>query len=198
MKKALVIHPFLFAIFPVLFLLAHNIRLFDVSVIFRPIAATTLVALLFWSVLSFFLRDKSKAGLIVSLFFVLFFSYENSVDRIAEWMVRLLGGYIFGTHAYVLLIWVMLFALGAYFIIKTGRSLHDLTNVANVAAGCLVVINLITIGAYELKTRSAWQDSGSTGSIQINPVGLEEPGTLPNIYYIILDEYAAGDILEEL
>ena len=198
MKKALVIHPFLFAISPVLFLFGRNVGLFHVSVVFGPIAATTLLAVLCWSFLRLLLRDGQRAGLVVSLFFLLFFSHESFFDGIRDLTAGLLGVYIFGTRAYVLLIYTILFALGAYFFIKTRRTLDDLTNTANVVAALLVTISLINIGAYEVKTRSAWQDNGSTRSVETNPVGLEEPDRLPNIYYIILDEYAGADILQEL
>ncbi len=196
MKSALVIHPFLFARSPLLFLLARNVGLFQVSVGFAPIAATTLLALLCWALLSLLLRDGQRAGLVVSLFFLLFFSYESFFDGIRDLTGGLLGVYITGTRAYVLLIYTILFALVAYFFIKTRRRLDDLTNTANVVAALLVTISLINIGAYEVKTRSAWQDNGSTRSVQTNPVGLEEPDRLPDIYYIILDEYAGADILE--
>lgn len=198
MKNPAVIHPFLFAIFPVLFLFAHNIRLFDVRVVLVPMAATVCLASLSWLVLSFVLADKKKAGLIVSLLFLLFFSYESFFEVVRDSMVGVLGVYIFGTRAYVLLVLAMLFAVGAYFIIKTRRSLESATNIANVVAAALVAMSLTNIGACELRTWSGWQGGRGTGSTEMNPTRWEEVGALPNIYYIILDEYARADVLEKV
>lgn len=198
MKKAPVVHPFLFAVFPSLFLLAHNVHLFHVSVVLRPIAVSTCLALLSWSVLTLVFKDKRKAGLIVSLFLLLFFSYESVFHWVGLLIGELLGGYLFGMRAYVLLACAVLFALGSYFVIRTRADLHGPTNIANVVGACLVVVSLINIAGYEVETRSGGQQDASRDRIDTNPVSPEDPDTLPNIFYIILDEYAGADILEEI
>jgi hypothetical protein len=197
-KKALVIHPFLFAIFPVLFLFAHNIHIFHVSQILGPVATTACLALLPWSVLSVVLRDKKRAGLVVSLFFLLFFSYSICYVQIRAFMVGVPRLSTIVTREHVLVAWIVLFSLGTYCFIKTRISLHNLTNIANIVAGSLAVISLANIAAYEFRMRSAWEGGGTLGRVEANPAGLEEPGVLPDIYYIILDGYARADILEEI
>src|SRR6185503_16189643 len=82
MKKALVIHPLLFALFPVLFLLDHNkgLMLIDedlINVSVLTLAVTSYAAFLLWSLLSRATRDKEKAGILVSLLLVVFFSYGH-------------------------------------------------------------------------------------------------------------------------
>jgi hypothetical protein len=198
MKISLVIHPFLFAAFPVLFLFARNVNLFHARVVVFPLATTLCLAWLLWVVLSSVVRDKKKAGLIVSLLFLLFFSYESLFDAVRDSMVGLTGIYIFGTRAYVLFIVVALFGLGTYLIIKTRRRLHNPNNIANVAGAALVLMSLANIAAYELRNRSSSQDQRRIENVGMKPGGLDERGALPNIYYIILDEYARADVLEEV
>jgi len=198
MKKSLVIHPLLFAAFPVLFLFSHNIYAWSVSEILGPLVATTSLALVSWIVLSLILGDNRKAGFIVSLFCLLFFSYGICYVEIRAFMGGVLGLSTIGTHGHVLLLWAVLFGLGTYSFIKTRRRLHNLTNLAHVMAGCLVVISLINIGAYQLKAGSVPKYDGRTGTIEANPVDLEGTATLPDIYYIILDAYARADILEDI
>lgn len=198
MKKSLVIHPFLFAIFPVLFLFSHNICAWPVRDILVPIAGTICLASVSWSLLSVVLRDKAKAGFIISIFFVLFFSYGICYVGIKAFMEGVLGVSAIGTRGHVLLIWVLLFALGTYSFIKTRRRLHNLTNIANVVAGCLVMISLINIGTHQLKTASGRQGSESIRSIEPKLADVKDPSTLPDIYYIILDGYARADVLEEI
>ena len=198
MKKPLVIHPFLFAIFPGLFLFAHNMDQIRARMIFGPIALTACVALLSWSLLSFALRDGNKGGIIVSLFFLLFFSYGICYLGIKGFMAALPGRYTLGTPGHILLVWAILFTLGTYSLVKTRRSLHNLTKIANIVAGCLVLIPLVNIGAYQLRSRPAWWGDGGAGSIERNAVDFEEAAALPDIYYIILDGYARADVLEEM
>jgi hypothetical protein len=201
MKRALVIHPLLFAIFPALFLYSRNIDSFRVGTILGPIAATACLTLVSWLVLSLVLGDMRKAGLIVSLFFLLFFSYDSFLEGIEDFM-RGLGASRAWTRRYLwrylLLTWAILFGLGTHFFVKTRRSLHNLTNIANVVACVLVVISLVNIGAYEVKTMSAWQAGGGTESVETNPTYLEEPDMLPDIYYIILDGYGRADVLKDI
>lgn len=197
MKRAPVVHPFLFAVSPILFLLKHNMHLFDVSVILGPVAATTCVALVSWSVLSLALRDKKKAGLILSLFFLLFFSYESSCDVIQDFM-RGLGVSRVWMQRYLLLTWAILFAVAAGFMIRTRRSLRNLTNISNIVAGALVVLSLVSIAAQKVNTRSPWLEAGSAERMEANPSDLLEADTLPSIYYIIFDGYARADVLEEV
>jgi hypothetical protein len=207
MTKSLIAHPFLFAIFPVVFLFARNVHLFHPGVIMWPMSVATSLALVAWITLSVSLKDKRKAGLITSLFFLLFFSYESlfaatkdfigRVDWIEHSMVRM-GVTQAGVRASLLLISASLFALGAYSLARTRRSMRKLTNIANVVACALVLISLIDIAAYQVRTRSAWQEIRGAQSIEPGPATPEEPGTFPNIFYIILDGYAGADVLEEI
>lgn len=166
--------------------------------ILGPIVSTTLVALLSWSFLRVVLRDGERAGLIVSLFLLLFFSYGICYLEARVFAAQLQGRYTIGTAGQVLLVWAILFVLGTYSFLKTRRDLRNLTSVANFVAGCLVVISLINIGAYEFRTASAWLADRGMASAETRPVDLEELGTLPDIYYIILDGYARADVLEEI
>lgn len=195
MKKSFVIHPFLLAIFPILFLFSHNINELSISQIVIPIAITISFTFLLWLLLSFILKDKEKAGLIVSLFLFLFFSYGHFHGAIGSLVGQ---GVEIWRHKYLLLTWCILFTFGVYFSIETLRSLNNLTKILNVIAASLVVISLINIGSYKLKTRVSRQDNSSMKNIETSSIDLEKVATFPNIYYIILDGYAREDILKEI
>jgi hypothetical protein len=197
MKKSLVIHPFLFAIFPILFLLSHNIKQTSIDEIVIPTAITISFTFMLWSLLNFVFKNKKKAGLLVSLFLLLFFSYGHIYNAIENTYIEI-GGVVIGPNKVLFPILGILFFLSTYFCIKTRRNLHNLTNLLNIAAASLVVISLINIGTYKLKTGVAWQDNKSTENIKTNLVNLEKPAMLPDIYYIILDGYARADILKEV
>jgi len=73
LKTSWVIHPFLFAVFPIIFLFATNIDIVPAEEIILPILASLLVAFSLWIFLGLILKHKHKSGLIVSLGLFLFF-----------------------------------------------------------------------------------------------------------------------------
>lgn len=78
MKKERVIPPLLFAIYPVLALFAHNKALVATHQIIIPLLVVALSVLLLYFVLSLlFLNNRKKAGIFLSLFVLLFFSYGH-------------------------------------------------------------------------------------------------------------------------
>lgn len=197
MKQGFVIHPILFAIFPGLFLLANNMDQFESSVSFVPILVTACLALLAWWLLGVALKSKTRAALIVSLFLLLFFSYEEFYEEIRGFPIEA-GMSRIGIRRYLLAVWGMLFALGTYLLVRTRRELRTITQVVNIMSGCLVAISLVRVGAYELKASCAEWGYEGIESVVVNPVGLNEPTSYPDIYYIIVDGYARADILEEI
>jgi len=143
------------------------------------------------------LRNVRKAGIVVSIFLILFFSYGHALDLLKGWGASdfYMRGVLVGTPArYVLLIWTALFVGGAYLTIRTHRDFRTLTIILNVVAVTMVLVPLISIGAYELKRPSVAPED-TNAAIVLDP---GETDTLPDIYYIILDAYASASALEEL
>jgi len=194
MKKPPVIHPFLFAIFPCLSLFAHNINLIS----FFQILVPTLLALGFAAVLLFLShlvwKDNQKAGIIVSGFLIMFFSFGHFLTAIT-W-VGITPSVIFGNIYLLLAIYIMPLAYYVYAFSRTHIQLRNLTTILNIVAISLVIIPIPTISARSLKG-SAWQNI-STEITKISPRQLKSTDTLPDIYYIILDRYADSITLKEV
>ena len=197
MKKTFIIHPFLFAIFPILFLYSHNIgqlSMVSLSEILIPIVIilgfTAIAVLFFWLILK---NDSSKAGVIVAIFLVLFFSYGRVYDPIKGLKI---GNFIIGGHRYLLVVWLILFILGTYFTIRTRKDLRNFSNILNVIAIVLVLFSLVNIGIYKFKTRDIQEDNIVISQDEKISVS-ENQAKLPDIYYIILDGYAGESSLEE-
>ena len=156
MKRTFVIHPFLFAIFPILFLFSRNVdivRFFSVSEVLLPSAIVLGATLLLVLLSRLILGDSKKAGIIVSIFLILFFSYGHVRDIV--WG-RQIGGLAIGRHIYLMPACGVLFVCGAYWTMRTRRELRDFTNVLNVVAFSLIVLSLFNIGAYELRSGGVW------------------------------------------
>jgi hypothetical protein len=206
-KRSIVVHPFLFAAFPVLFLFTQNLHLFHARAIASSLVILVCLALVLWIPLTLVLKSGQKAGLLTSLFLVLLFSYESIFETVRDWMASVdwltasfidLGIGPSAIRGVLLAVFVIVLGLGAYLVVRTRRDLHNLTLVANVVASVLVLMTPIRIAAYEARVGSGWRHGGVVESTGVSPVGQAAPETLPDIYYIILDGYGRADVLEEL
>lgn len=196
MKKTFIIHPFLFAIFPILFLFSYNIeQMMSFSETLAPAAVVLGFTLLLLLISKLIFKDNKKAGIIISAFLVLFFSYGHVFDMI-QGQVNL---FLVGKHGYLIFIWGLLLTSSIYFIAKTRRDLRNFNNILNIIAFSLVVISLISIGAYKFKTRNIWQDNNRNMEAgETNIANLVNTDIPRDIYYIILDEYAPQSTLKEI
>ncbi len=197
MKKSYVIHPFLFAIFPILFLFSHNVGKTSFSETLMPTAIVLGFTLLLLILSGLILRDNKKAGIVVSIFIILLFSYGHVRLVLRGWWQVGIFIKLFRDR-YLLAIWGILFTCCAYFVIRTRRNLRNFTNFLNVVAASLVVISLTNIAAYRLKTKSSWQNIENVKNIETHTDDLRKANTFPDIYYIILDRYASTSTLKEM
>ncbi len=193
-KKPLVIHPFLFAVFPILFLYSHNIEQLSftetlpVSVVMLGLTTLLTVSL------GLLLRDSKKAGIIVSVVLILFFSHGHLYEIVQGWEIGR-----WDRHKDLIRASAILFGLAAYFTIRTRKNLGNLTNILNATAFCLVVIPIINIGFYQFNTRGTWQNSHlSAKDGEDNLMNLPDASTPRDIYYIILDGYASSHTLKKI
>jgi tetratricopeptide (TPR) repeat protein len=182
MKKPLMIHPFLFAAYPILFLFAANMGELTWRTLVTPLAISICFSLLAWFFLRVVLKNSQKSGAIVSLFLLLFFSY----------------GHFAGVIKGIQIIWPTLFLGGIYLSLRVKREYAKLTYILNAIAAVLVVFSLIKIGVYQVRTGGGPQITGSTTIAQKPSRALRKSNDLPNIFFIILDAYARADVLEEI
>jgi hypothetical protein len=195
MKRTLIIHPFLVAIFPILFLYVNNIDNFPGNEIIMLLLINSGLALVLWLFLSRLLKNKQKAGLLVSVAFFFFFSYGHFYD--------VLNSYDFLTPLYLdqtlFPFFALIFLLTTYFIMKSHRNLTQLTHFFNIVTAALVLMSFINIGIYWLSAPPAPQQD-PVDLVEANPPVEQEvhpAATRPNIYYIILDAYGRADVLKE-
>jgi len=194
MRRTFIIHPYLFGIFPILAFLAHNIDELLPNVIIVPLVVVLSLTFISWALLSLIIKDIKKAGFIVSLSALLFFSYGHIVNPIMNFK---LGGVMIGRQIYLVPLWGMIFIIGGYLIIKTHRDLYNINKLFNVVSVFLVIIPIFNIGRYQIKER-IWKDNVSVDTIEKkNDNVLIDSHTYPDIYYIILDAYATNRTLME-
>jgi len=188
MRQFLVIHPFLFAIFPVLFLFAYNIDEVFVGHIWLSLLIVIVAVLVLFLLLKLIVKSYRKGGIIASCLLLLFFSYRHIRDLLPSLEIgkfNIMSGYFVGFS------WIILFSVVAFLVIRSRRNFLILTKFLNVAAISLIIISLINIGIFEIKA------FGRLENETLPALDVSNIDNLPDIYYIILDSYARQDVLKE-
>ena len=173
------VHPFLFAVFPVLYLYSNNLE----EVVFRDIFLSAAMVLVFAAILYLFFlfvfRNPRKAAIVASLFVVSFFIYSFVMFIRDEYGLRF--RYLFG-------ILMAVFIASIFTVWKTKRDMRIVTNTFNVISIFLILVSLVSIistkAKISLKTLSEIQEP-----YQATNNG--KPVNLPDIYYILPDAHAS-------
>ena len=189
-KGPVVFYPLLFAAFPVLFLYADNISETSASQMWLPLVISIAAALVLWAVLSLILGSLSKAGLATAIFLAFFFAYGRLYDGL-----NYLGVFV-PKHAHLLPAMLFIWGYCVYFISRTKRDFRVTTRRLNVVAVALIAINLFNIASYQIKLAGTSAGTPEESPTQA-PVNPGETSNLPDIYFIILDEYAHPDTMLE-
>lgn len=187
-KKSIVVHPFLLAAYPVLFLYSHNIGETVLREIFAPLAITVGLTLLAWYILGIILKNWKKSGVIVSLFLVLFFSYAYFRAPLKEKTLILL----------ISLVWIALFMLGSLLTVVSRKDFAKYTLILNVIAGALIAMPVLNIIAHQLRNVRQISRDLNPIPIQTDSQSTTQKQSSPDIYFIILDAYAREDILRQI
>ncbi|MHC4714695.1 MAG: alkaline phosphatase family protein [Planctomycetota bacterium] len=203
MKKIPVLHPFFFALFPIFFLFANNLGECELSTIYGLTTITLAVTTVAWLGLRYALASGRKAGLVLSLFWVLFASYGHVVNVLNRTPLAAQG---LGAHVVVAPVYLALFGIGAFRAVRTKGPLVDLTKLLNVSAAFLLVFSGVRIAVYEVRARRAReaverdiQRMRELAALrEVRLTALDPPQVKRNIYYIILDAYGRSDILHKV
>jgi hypothetical protein len=189
-KGPVVFYPLLFAAFPILFLYAHNISQTSASEVWLPLGVSVASTLVLWAILSLILRSLAKAGFATAIFLVFFFAYGRFYDVLVHW------GVFVPKHAHLLPVMLFIWGYCVYFIGRAKRDFRITTRLFNIAAVVLIAINLFNIVNYQVKA-AGMDDITPSETSETTADSAAELSTLPDIYFIILDEYAHPDTMLE-
>lgn len=184
MRKPWVIHPVLVTVFPILFLYTNNIQEMPARQLLVPLGISLGSALLLWGLFGLLLRDRSKAGLATTILVFLFFTYGHFYGLVQGWESRTGHGYLLpGT--------LLAFGYAVYFIRRARRDFFTTTRVLNIAAVVLTGINAFSVISYQLNRTEIPQPDIRGYTVR------GEAASVPDIYFIILDEYAHPQTMQQ-
>jgi hypothetical protein len=188
MRRLSFFHPLLFALFPILFLAAHNASSMPLRDLL-PLAGVSLgVAALLWGLLRPALGSWQKASVMTSFTALVFFSYGH-VHR------ALLRFDVFRHR--LLLPAFALFLLGAFWSLRRMRGQPaQLSKGLAIASALLVGLSAARIGWQRTSIFGGAPDAGPRTAPADGARG--GPDGRPDVYYVILDGYAGVDTLREL
>jgi len=186
-------YPFLFAIYPILALVAYNIIYIDPGSVVRSLIIAVLSTGLIWILLKLTFKDWDKAGIVTVWVLILFFSYGHVYIQLQSFFGQAVR------HRLLAGVFLVLLVLGAWLIFAKLKNPATLQSSLITGGFVLVLFSLVQLAGYELSTNRE--------SLQATPVNLDSGGgtqsgninteNLPDIYWILLDGHTRSDILQE-
>ena len=127
MTKQVVIHPVLFSLYPAALLYSANAGLVDFQDVIGAALASVCLGVLFWWVVTHFISDYKRAGLIVTASIIVIFSFEAFCQQ----LLKEFQGNFLGDLA-VIISWALL-AVGIVFVLSSRHLTNQLTYSMNPA-----------------------------------------------------------------
>lgn len=178
----------LFAIYPVLALYAHNVDQLVLKQLFSPLIISFVLSTILFGLWLIILKNNIQAGLATVVLLIIFWYYGLFYTGITK-MVNL-------KHWHLIPILFFIYFHLVYFItkIKQQKTLNNLNTILLLPISLLMLINFITILPSEFR---------KFNSLKNNPVIKQRTNKViagkcyPDIYLIILDEYASLKTIKE-
>ena len=119
--KSLIIHPFLFAIFPIVFIFSY-IPEVPINYLALPILLVSVVIFLLLILLKLLFKDSTKAGIMLSFLLILVIGYEYLHTELFGIEIE---GINVGSYITLLVPFSIIFVLGIYYLIKAKNKLNN-------------------------------------------------------------------------
>ena len=182
-----VFHPFLIAVIPILHILASSTGEASFNDTVLPMLISLGFVLVCFVILRLVLKNSDAAGLIVSLFLVLFFSFGHFT------------GLVKATPLIGTALWLPIFGgilvAGVFLIVRYKDRLRNLTNIINVVVAVLMALTLVNLLTSEARRDVPIKADEVRRAAESKTAASTDRSELPDIYYIILDAYASEGTL---
>lgn len=197
------LHPLLFASYPFLTFYTTNIEQMKFVRIVQPLEISIASTIVLWLLLNAIIKNKHKTSLLVTYFLLLFFSYGHVYNALDESLFSNREG---ESNVFLFPLYLFFLLGGGFLIIKLFRHLLEITKVIGVIGLFLIFISLLQVLHFHLQFNRVLSFSPVTTKISARigkVVDSENQNTFlnytsPNIYYIILDEYANNEVLKNI
>jgi hypothetical protein len=184
-------YTLLVAIYSPMALIAYNVGQVQFSAVLRAMLVILVPVFILTSLVVLLVRDPHKAGLIISLALILFFSYGHVYDLIAKTDI---GGLLIGRHRYLVILYGLILFAAVFWIVRSKRTFAQWSSSLMTIAIIALVFPVYQLIVYQIKTRPPEPVASAAATPQITAPSDEK---LPDVYYIILDTYGRTDVLKK-
>ncbi len=189
--RFLPIHPFLFAMYPLVFLYANNAGNTDLEVLTRPVLTVAIVTvclvILCWAIV----RDMRVACSMASTAVIAFFILWSPITKDLLVADVAIPGWspVIPKIAYIAIVSILIFWFG----FKRPSPL-PVTFAFNATAFAMIVMALLPLRT-ELSAKFEADGPRTVASLVVEPDPEGPMGPRPNVFFIILDAYGRRDVL---
>ena len=184
-------HTFLVIPFIVLFLYGNNMGQTSPEMTYRTLLAGMVVSVVLFGFVYLFIRDRLKTGVLVTIILFALFQYGVVYEFFERQYYQ--GSWPFSNiHRYLVAAYLVLFTGLFVFISRSPRDFIRINYFLNILIFILLIYNLIRINNSQLlenRTRAGIPETQDSIRFKGN--------RRPDIYYIILDGYASGNVLQK-
>ena len=187
-----VVHPYLLAVYPALYLYARNADFVSVFDLVRPTMLSLSMAALSMGLLRLIGLDPQRRGLLVSAAMLLWGLYGALVDVGTSILpVPPRGKTLIPAYAVVLL-------FVAVALRRSRPGFPKATTAANVMAGVMVAVPAVQIAASMVAGGALQESRPAAPTRATGALSTATSADDPDIYYFVLDAYGSADVLRDL
>jgi len=155
-------HTLLFAVFPILSLLSANTGQVDYTAATRSLILSVTVSVVILLGAKSFLRDWQKAGVLVTAWSVLFYSYGHVHTLIKNMEV---AGVLIGRHRVLGAVWLVLMFTVTWWAVQGNHKV--LTSSLNLVTVFLLVFPVYTLISFWYSSRSVQEAGPKVDSAEV-------------------------------
>ena len=184
-----ILHPFLFVLFPPLHLYSLNFTDFPAIVLLKPVIFLLVSTIIILFLLNKIFKDHYKSAVILSICYILLFSY---------WPIYIFFqtyGFKLFRLRYFLVLYFFSFVSIIILFIKIHLNFRNISNYFNMA-GCIILLTIFVNLFGVLYTK--WDDLMEKYPENLSVINVPKDRPLPTIYYIILDAYCSAKASKEI
>ncbi|MFA9405473.1 MAG: hypothetical protein ACERKX_06615 [Anaerolineales bacterium] len=195
-RNSIIVHPILMGLYIVIALAANNVDQISIEDPLRSLFVVLFLSVLLWAVYYLIFRNLRLSALLCTLTLFLVFSYGH-VYQLLEGQE--LWDLDIGRHRYIAPIWLLLYVGGVWLILRLKKHLEIITKYLNIFFLIVIVFPIVTIANYNIQqVKTDERQSNILEDELFENVQKPDTENLPDIYYIVLDEYTRGDLLKNV
>ena len=192
MKKILShIHPFFFALYPILELRNQNITYVDAAALVRPILLALLLTSIIRIALKAITREWQKSGIITTMIVIAFFSYGHAFIQIESFSGEMIR------HRYLILMFVAILVFAGWLVLKRLRNPGPLMDFLTTVGAVLIISSLARSAQHDYSVYLSAQESKKIQESFLLEARTPDKNKNPDIYLILLDAHTSAYTLQE-